>query len=83
MIINLVLYSTSHCHLCEQAELLLRELTATYELNWTIVEIADDSELLALYEVRIPVLKKFDSNIEISWPFDETDIELLISDINH
>ena len=72
------LYSTSHCHLCEKAELFLSNLTLKYDIAWNLVEITDDSQLLMLYEIKIPVLKRLDTNTEICWPFSEADIELLI-----
>jgi hypothetical protein len=83
MIINLALYSTSHCHLCEIAESLLKKLAAKYDLKCAVIEIADDSQLSALYEAKIPVLKRLDNNMEIYWPFSETDIELFINNIDH
>jgi len=62
-----VLYTTSGCHLCEQAEVLVSNV-----LGMTIrpVEIADDAELLERYGVRIPVLRRWDSGEELDWPFD-------------
>ncbi|HET7833815.1 MAG TPA: glutaredoxin family protein [Gallionella sp.] len=63
---TLVLYGTTGCHLCEEAEAILRRLgiTATY------IDIADDDRLLEQYGVRIPVLKRTDNNAELGWPFD-------------
>ncbi len=66
---KLQLYSTSHCHLCEQAESLLQQLTNSHHLTWQTLEIADDSALLTLYEIKIPVIKRLDTQAEIAWPF--------------
>ena len=74
MTIQLHLYSTSHCHLCEQAESLLQALSKLYDMQWLIIEIADDTVLLERYEIKIPVLKRLDINTEIFWPFNTTDI---------
>jgi hypothetical protein len=79
MIINLILYSTSHCHLCEQAEALLLKLSFEHELKWTTIEISDNANLYELYEIKIPVLKKVGTDDEICWPFNEDDIKLLLS----
>ena len=79
LMINFILYSTSHCHLCEEAEALLLKLSLEHELNWSSVEILDNASLYELYEIKIPVLKKVDSDIEICWPFNEDDIKLLLS----
>ncbi|MDP1766513.1 MAG: glutaredoxin family protein [Methylotenera sp.] len=74
MSIALNLYSTSHCHLCEQAESLLHTLANNGDILWTKVEISDDATLLKLYELKIPVLKRLDNNREINWPFSLGDI---------
>ena len=79
MSVNLILYSTSHCHLCEQAETLLRDISALEAIVWINVEIADDSRLLQRYEVKIPVLKRLDTESEIAWPFTTQDILSLIN----
>lgn len=78
MIIKLILYSTSHCHLCEQAEALLLKVALEYDLNWQSVEISDNANLYERYEIQIPVLKRVDTEVEICWPFNEDDIKLLL-----
>jgi hypothetical protein len=75
---RLYLYSTSHCHLCEQAESLLVALANDFDLHWSTIDIVDDAALLALYEVKIPVLRRLDNNHEIFWPFTLNDIIHLI-----
>jgi hypothetical protein len=79
MVINLTLYSTSYCHLCEQAETLLLKLTLEHDLMWQSVDITDNANLYELYELKIPVLKRVDTDTEICWPFNEDDIKLLLS----
>ena len=78
MTIQLLLYSTSHCHLCEQAQALLARVVHHCEIEFTVVEIAADAALLTLYEVKIPVLKSIDTDVEIDWPFTVDDIYRLI-----
>jgi hypothetical protein len=63
---KIMLYGTTGCHLCEDAEEILRRLG----IATAYVDIADDDRLLELYGVRIPVLKRMDSNAELGWPFD-------------
>lgn len=75
---QLNLYSTSNCHLCELAESLLITLTNNFDLQWTVIEIADDADLLKLYEVKIPVLRRLDNNHEINWPFTLNEITKFI-----
>ena len=77
---SLILYSTSACHLCEQAEGLLQTLQgARPDLRWSTVDIADDDALFARYGYSIPVLKRAPRANpegvaaparELAWPFD-------------
>lgn len=67
---GLVLYGTSCCHLCEQAEAVLREAGVAAQH----IDIADDDGLLEKYGVRIPVLRRADSGAELGWPFDVADV---------
>lgn len=64
----LVLYGTSCCHLCEQAEAILHEAGIDAEH----IDIAEDDELLERYGTRIPVLRRADNSAELGWPFDAT-----------
>ncbi|MDI1309095.1 MAG: glutaredoxin family protein [Methylotenera sp.] len=78
--INLILYTTSHCHLCEQAESLLLKLCSEHKLNWNSIDISDDASLYERYEIKIPVLRRIDTDDEITWPFNEDEIRLLLRD---
>ncbi|CAN4267277.1 Glutaredoxin-like [Methylophilaceae bacterium] len=71
MTIHLHLYSTSHCHLCELAEAILVDLALSHDLSWTVIEIANDANLLSRYELSIPVLARLDMGQEIAWPFNK------------
>ena len=74
----LLLYTTSGCHLCEQAEALLQSAGALVET----VEIADDEELLERYGVRIPVLRHRETGGELDWPFDAAAIQRWFNEVN-
>jgi glutaredoxin len=63
---NIKLYGTAYCHLCDEAEAILREVGIAADY----VDIADDDELLEKYGIRIPVLKRVDTGAELGWPFD-------------
>jgi hypothetical protein len=78
MAVNLILYTTSHCHLCEQAESILIHISVFNDIVWTTQEISEDSILLQRYEIKIPVIKRVDNEIEIAWPFTAMDIRSLI-----
>jgi len=75
---QLVLYTTSHCHLCEQAEDLLIKLKEQYAISWLSKEISDDDDLTEKYGIRIPVIHRIDNQSELNWPFSEKDIVMLI-----
>lgn len=63
---NLKLYGSEYCHLCDEAEAVLRAAGVTFEY----VDIADDDSLVNLYGMRIPVLRRMDTGAEVDWPFD-------------
>ncbi len=64
-----ILYGTSACHLCEQAELLLQQASREGVAGQYIkVDISDSEDLFAIYGLRIPVLKRRDGE-ELGWPF--------------
>lgn len=62
---SLILYGTTCCHLCEQAESVLAEVGVVAHS----VDIVDDDVLIDRYGVRIPVLRR-DDGAELGWPFD-------------
>lgn len=68
--INLILYGTSDCHLCDEAQALLYGLKSEFIFDLKIVDIADDESLVETYGIRIPVLIN-DNKSELSWPFNE------------
>ncbi len=71
---KLILYGTTFCHLCEQAESVLQKS----EVNAEHVDIAEDDDLLERYGTRIPVLRREDSGEELGWPFDESTLRLFL-----
>ena len=50
-----------------------RTLSITW-VSFEVVDITSDVELVRLYGVRIPVLKRSDGS-ELGWPFDALDVE--------
>mgnify|MGYP003958576535 CR=1 FL=1 len=70
----LILYTTTACRLCEQAEkLLVKTLDfAIFECNQ--VDIISSNELLERYGVRIPVLVCGKSGQELNWPFNSSEL---------
>ena len=67
---NLLLLSTSACHLCEQAESLLLQLNIAYQK----IDIAEQEQWLESYAIKIPVLLNTQEQRELCWPFSTEDI---------
>jgi hypothetical protein len=74
MNMKLCLYSTSACHLCEQAESLLQGMAENIMLSWDTIDIVDDDQLMQRYGLKIPVLHKPEGEVDLCWPFTELDI---------
>jgi len=68
---DIELFSTSGCHLCEVAERLLLDVLPAFgdAISCYIVDIADDDALIECYGTRIPVLLAV-SGQSLNWPFD-------------
>ncbi|MGJ8618871.1 MAG: glutaredoxin family protein [Methylophilaceae bacterium] len=74
------LFTTSSCHLCEQAIAILNSSEQTK--YFTLVDIADCDTLTNLYGHRIPVLQRMDNLEELDWPFTLNDINGFIKSNN-
>ncbi|MRI34155.1 glutaredoxin family protein [Endozoicomonas sp. OPT23] len=70
--ISFSFYTTAGCHLCDDAESLLKVLGQHPQLanqfQYHPVEISDTDELIEAYGVRIPVLANRQGE-ELGWPF--------------
>lgn len=75
---QIILFTTQGCHLCEQAHELLLNIADKQPLQIQLQEIGDDDDLVARYGIRIPVVQ-FPDEEELDWPFSESDIETIIS----
>lgn len=77
MTIQLNLYSTSHCHLCELAHSLVMQLPDNIEV--TLIDITENDTLLTEYGLRIPVLQRQDTKAELNWPFSEVGLRKFLN----
>lgn len=85
----LYLYTTSGCHLCEQAHALLEPVllhanrlrldSGKKPLAVQCVEIAEDPALVERYGLLIPVLLMEDDSRELRWPFSQADVFAFIA----
>lgn len=78
---SLILYGTSACHLCEQAEAVLHRVHWPMVVAVDVIDISEDEHLLQRYGTRIPVLQFADGKglvKELDWPFDAQAVQGLL-----
>lgn len=74
------LYTTAGCHLCDEARQLLERVKATgRDISICEVEIADSEWLLEKYGIRIPVVTADNDARELGWPFSYEDLAQFIA----
>lgn len=78
--LNLTLYTTAGCHLCDEALTLLDPWLAK-GLKLALVDIAEDELLMARYSVRIPVVASA-CGAEVSWPFTAEKLAVWIKELS-
>ena len=76
---SLILYGTEGCHLCDEAELLIRQVL-TEGQTLSLVDIVDDDDLYERYQFTIPVLKNSSTGAIINWPFTTKDVQALFAE---
>ena len=75
---TLVLYGTSACHLCEEAEaLLVAALPTGGDVCYRKVDVSTDDALFERYGWIIPVIARPDGK-ELNWPFDDVILDEFI-----
>ncbi len=67
-------YTTVGCHLCEDAHLLIDQFVKQGSVIVEMIDIADSDELIDSYGIRIPVIQRLDTEKELGWPFDESEL---------
>ncbi|MCP1676249.1 hypothetical protein J2T57_003408 [Natronocella acetinitrilica] len=77
MSLQLLLYGTDGCHLCEDAARIVSETVKAEYVTVQEVDIVHDEALLQRYGTRIPVLKRVGGMDELCWPFDHADVARL------
>lgn len=65
------LLSTEGCHLCEVAQQRLDDMAVQYQ----IVDIIEDQQLVELYGDKIPVLMVEQAQQALFWPFEQEQIK--------
>jgi hypothetical protein len=72
---RLILFGTSGCHLCEEAEVIVN---ACVPDGVEHVDIAEQEQWQEQYAIRIPVLYDPVTKQELGWPFDPREVEEFI-----
>ncbi|MFA5983824.1 MAG: glutaredoxin family protein [Methylococcaceae bacterium] len=78
---QLLLFGTTGCHLCEQAKLSLYhylQINKTEPIILEEIDIAEQEEWQVDYALRIPVLFHPETKQELGWPFDGADVQSFI-----
>ena len=80
--IRLLLFGTSGCHLCEQAEQIINVcLPHNLELKIETIDIAEHEQWQEQYAIRIPDLYHPETKKDLGWPFDQTDVNEFIKEL--
>lgn len=77
---KITFYTTLGCHLCEQALDIIRAQDACLNISLHEQDIADSSELIERYGIRIPVVRRCDNHAELGWPFDKQQLRQFLVD---
>lgn len=75
---TLTLFSTSACHLCEQAEALILPELARAQQQLVCKDISESDQLMQRYALSIPVLRRDDTAAELNWPFTASEIQAFL-----
>ena len=78
---KVILYSKLNCHLCQDAYMMLMEITLDIPLEIDLVDIthAHNSDIHNKYFDRIPVLARPHGTAELDWPFTPADVKAFIA----
>ena len=80
--IRLLLLGTSSCHLCEQAELIIKSCLANNkELTIETIDIAVQEQWQEQYALRIPVLYHPETKKDLGWPFNQAQVKEFINEL--
>jgi glutaredoxin len=72
---RLLLFGTSGCHLCEQAEEIVNAcLPENLGITIEMIDIAEQEQWQEKYAIRIPVLYHSETQKELGWPFEKAQV---------
>ena len=74
-------YSTSGCHLCEQAKIILWPVLLKYQFRLAEIDVAESDDLIEKYGTRIPVVSVANHVGELSWPFTSEQLDRFFAEL--
>ncbi len=81
---QLILFGTAACHLCEMAENLLTTVCRDWPvIDLEHIDIAEQTQWQDRYAIRIPVLLHPKSQRELAWPFDKIAVCAFINELKN
>jgi hypothetical protein len=81
---KLILFGTSACHLCEQAEEIVAIVLIKFpQYKLKLIDIAENIQWQDAYAIKIPVLYHANTQSELCWPFDEHNVITFINNLNN
>jgi hypothetical protein len=80
---QLQLFGTSGCHLCEQAEDIIAACRVGHNVTLDNIDIAEQEQWQARYATRIPVLLHLATQQELGWPFDFATVMAFITGLKN
>jgi hypothetical protein len=69
---NYILYGTSACHLCEEADVIINPIQQEFGFMLQRIDIAESDALISQYGIKIPVFYCEKTAQSLEWPFDES-----------
>ena len=82
--IQLLLFGTSGCHLCEQAEQVIKEcLPDNLDPTIETIDISGQEQWEEQYSLRIPVLYHLETKKELGWPFNQWQVKEFINELGY
>lgn len=73
-----ILYGTSGCHLCDEAESIISTAIKNHPIIYIKQDIIEEDNLLNQYALTIPVFKCQATQQELNWPFTEEAVKAFI-----
>lgn len=72
---ELQLLGTEGCHLCDEAERMVRRIAPNFGYTVTYLDIASDDGLVERFGMEIPVLRlAIETQHQLNWPFDDVSL---------